>query len=76
MLCEKYGLMNKDDNPDWSELITVALRIMYVIDREEGIEWIEKLIGHWRSYPNEVRNYDVSEDEDVPLEKGGIFPSK
>lgn len=49
---------------DASELFTISLRLMYeVLARSdvEGQAWLTSIIDHYRSYPEEVREYVLPE---------------
>jgi hypothetical protein len=64
-LMEKYGMKGDEQytvKGDWSELFTVALRVMYEVmhfDPPHGEGWIVEVIQNWRSNQDEVRTYEV-----------------
>lgn len=65
LLAHKYDLVNNTGQPNWTELFTVALRLMHEVSRYgsdtdgQGERWIENVINEFKKTPTSKRFYDI-----------------
>ena len=68
-LAEKYGLLQLDGKPNWTELVAVALKLMYEVTMyhsdsdKRGEQWIVNVINEYKKVPTTQRVYTMLTDD-------------